>query len=524
METESLSWGRALLTILFGALAGGLTNRVAIWMLFHPYRPPRLLGRPVGWLQGALPKNQARLAGTVGRAVGTRLLTSDDLAAELRDEELRATFEQRVQEILRELVEEEHPALSELLPDGVLEEVEGLLGQVFDELVERALAGLDSAAFAAEAERLLAASADVLENERLAETLDEERIHAFRVRAGEWLGELVDSPALEKTVQRHLSRLEHDLLRPGRTLEEVIPARLVATVEHATQDYLPLAMEKLGRLLEDPQARQRVEKVVRQLLDRFMSDLRFHQRVIAKLIITEETVLRVIDTIEAEGADRLSELLRESEVQDAIARGVNEAIVEFLRRPIISVLGHPDEPQVESARDVMADWIVRTARDPSLREFLLDQAEETVVRADRTWADLLRVLPAARLGNWIAVGLGTEPGRRLIAAAREPAIRWALTRPIGRPGRLLGEDAAGRLSDALSPHLWTWITRQVPEIASRVRIADRVEEKIREYPLAQLENLVRSVTEHELKLIVRLGYVLGGLIGTILVGLTALLA
>jgi uncharacterized membrane protein YheB (UPF0754 family) len=34
---------------------------------------------------------------------------------------------------------------------------------------------------------------------------------------------------------------------------------------------------------------------------------------------------------------------------------------------------------------------------------------------------------------------------------------------------------------------------------------------------------VRSVTEHELKLIVRLGYVLGGIIGAILVGVTLVL-
>ena len=55
-----------------------------------------------------------------------------------------------------------------------------------------------------------------------------------------------------------------------------------------------------------------------------------------------------------------------------------------------------------------------------------------------------------------------------------------------------------------------------------MRIAERVEEKIRDYPLSKLESLVRSVTDHELKLIVRLGYVLGGIIGTILVGITAL--
>ena len=67
------SLARALITIAFGALAGGITNAVAISMLFHPYEP-RGLGR---WkLQGAIPKNKARLAKTIGRTVGQRLLTA----------------------------------------------------------------------------------------------------------------------------------------------------------------------------------------------------------------------------------------------------------------------------------------------------------------------------------------------------------------------------------------------------------------------------------------------------------------
>ena len=517
-------WGRAVLTVLFGALAGGITNRIAIWMLFHPYEPPRLLRWRISWMQGALPKNQARLASTIGRTVGSRLLTAEDLAAELQDDQLKSAFEARIREILEELIEEEHPSLSELLPESVLGEVEGLLGEVFDELVERAIQGLDSPAFAEESDRLIEAAAEVLEDERLSDTIDAETVHALRRRASEWLGDLVDSPALEATVERHVDRLAEELLRPGRTLEEIIPARLVATVEHATQDYLPLAMERLGRLLDDPDARARVERLVRQLLDRFMSDLRFHQRVIAKLIITEETVLRVIDTLEAEGADRLSELLREPEVQDAIARGVNGAIVEFLRRPITRVLGNPGDPQVRNVHEAVTEWIVRTARDASARDFLLDQAEETVIRlGERSWADAMRLLPAGRLGAWIVAALRTEPGQRLLDAAKEPTVAWALARPIGRPGRLLGENAAQRLADALTPSVWRWITGQIPEIASRVRIAERVEEKIRDFPLAQLEKLVRSVTEHELKLIVRLGYVLGGIIGAILVGVTLVL-
>ncbi|MEX0843094.1 MAG: DUF445 family protein, partial [Gemmatimonadota bacterium] len=61
---------RALLTVGFGSLAGGLTNTLAVWMLFHPYRPVRLAGRDLPFLHGAIPKNQGRLAEAVGRTVG----------------------------------------------------------------------------------------------------------------------------------------------------------------------------------------------------------------------------------------------------------------------------------------------------------------------------------------------------------------------------------------------------------------------------------------------------------------------
>ena len=37
---------RALITVFFGAMAGGLTNSIAIWMLFHPYEPPASVSGP----------------------------------------------------------------------------------------------------------------------------------------------------------------------------------------------------------------------------------------------------------------------------------------------------------------------------------------------------------------------------------------------------------------------------------------------------------------------------------------------
>ena len=506
------------ITVLFGALAGGVTNRVAILMLFHPYEPPRLLGRRVGWLQGAVPKNRERLAGTIGRTVGTTLLTPADVAAELRDERLREAFDAQLRSLVADLLEGEKPSVEELLPDDAVGELRRVLETVLDGVFERSLARFDSDEFAEEAARLIDTLAASLEDESLLDSLGPERLEELRDRASGWLTRVVESESFAATVRGHLDRAAVRLLRPGRSFEELLPTGLVAAVEHAISDYLPIAMERLGRLLEDPRARARVERSVHDLLERFMQDLRFHQRVVAKLIITEETVDRVIDTLEAEGADRLGNLLREGEVQDAMARSVNEAIVDFLRRPVVEVLGRPEDERVRDALDAITDWVVDAAKDPEVRAYVLDRAENAALKAgERSWADVVRLLPARRLGGWLAGGLQSEPGRELYLRFRAGTVDRLLSRPIGSPGAYLREGAGDRLAASLSDPVWEWISGKIPEVAAQVRVAERVEEKIVSFPLDELERLIRSVTQRELNLIVRLGYVLGAGIGVILV-------
>jgi uncharacterized membrane protein YheB (UPF0754 family) len=55
----------------------------------------------------------------------------------------------------------------------------------------------------------------------------------------------------------------------------------------------------------------------------------------------------------------------------------------------------------------------------------------------------------------------------------------------------------------------------MPAVAHRIDIAGKVEQKILDYPIPRLEELIRGVTERELRLIIRLGYLLGAFIGFI---------
>ncbi len=520
-----MTWVRALVTVAFGAAAGGITNRVAIWMLFHPYEPVRFLGLRLPWLQGAIPKNRERLARSIGRTIGTHLLTPDDLAAALRTSHLQEAFEGRLGEVLREGAARPLPSVRELLPEAALPEIRAILARALEGGRGALTSVLASPAFGSRAADLLREVGASLDREADADGGDSpgSGVRLLRRRVSAWAAHAVESEAFEIALRRQLERATTELLRPGRPLRDIVPSGVSAALQEAVAEYLPGLLERLGRLLEDAAARERFETAVHELLERFMSDLRFHQRVVARLVVTEETVNRVVATLEEEGAERLGELLREQEVQAAMARSANRSIEELLDRPAAEVLGGPDGSRVERVLDALGAWLVRTARDPGARRFVLDRMEAAARTRGQGWGDLLGQVPAERLGRWLAGALDSEAGRRTWTEVSGRLVDGLLERPIGAPARLLGPGGPERLADVLAPPLWDWIAGEIPSAAARVRIDERVEEKILEFPLTELEALVRTVTQRELDLIVTLGYVLGAMIGGLLVLATALI-
>ncbi|MEQ9398624.1 MAG: DUF445 family protein [Longimicrobiales bacterium] len=510
---------RAAITIAFGAIAGGLTNTVAIWMLFHPYEAPKLFGRwRVGFFQGAIPKNQPRLASAIGRTVGTRLLTEEDLAAAFTNQEFRQAFDKRLGGFLHEVLERERGPLRELLPPALMAQLQPVLEEGLDRAMDRLDEYLASERFeTAVRERssdLLASVAD----EPVGGILTPARGEAVGAAVDEWLESAVASEDFHDAVDDYLARASRSLMKPGRTFEEILPPGLVGSVEKAIAGYLPLAIERLGKLLEDPEARARFESTIHDLLHRFMTDLKFHQRVVARLVMTEETVDRVLDTIEREGAERLGEILTDPAVQKAMAKGVNEAIVDFLRRPVTSVLGSPDDENVLESRATLVSWVVNMARDPGTRAFLVEKLHTGLEKAGaRTWGEVLDQVPPERITEWVLVAARSDVAGRLYRDGARRLVTGLLDRPIGLPSRWLPPEAPERLQAGLGDPLWAWLETQVPDVVEKIDVARRVEEKVLDFPMPKLEEIVRKVTDRELVLIVRLGYVLGAVIGTILV-------
>lgn len=513
----------ALVKVCFGALAGGLTNTIAVWMLFHPYHPPKLFGRwKIKFLHGAVPKNQPRLAAAIGRTVGNRLLTSEDLTTTFANVEFRDAFDQRLAAFLDQVLRTERGSLRQLIPDAVAPDIDALIEDALKRGLDQLYGFVESEGFEdsmlRRADDLVSAIAD----EPIAGILTPARGDAVGSAVEDWLQGVVESDDFSAAVSDYIERASRTLLEPGRNFEEILPLGLVGSLEKAIADYLPLAAERLGLLLDDPATREKFEATIQELFQRFLSDLKFHQRVVARVVMTEDTVDKVLDTIQEEGAERLSEILRDPAVQEAIARGVNQAIIDFLRRPVNDVLGDADDPTMMEARETLTGWVVGMARDPATREFLVEKLHEGLEKASaRTWGDVLERVPTEKIADFLVVAARTDIARRSVETGAQRMVNRMLERPVGIPARWFPEDGPERIEAAMGDPIWDWLQTQVPAVVERIDVARRVEEKVLHFPTARMEEIVRKVTDRELRLIVRLGYLLGAIIGLMMVAVDA---
>jgi uncharacterized membrane protein YheB (UPF0754 family) len=80
------------ISVVIAAFIGGLTNYLAIKMLFHPRKPLHVLGRKVPFTPGLIPKRREEIAGSLGRIVSEYLVTKDGISELLHNEEFRESI------------------------------------------------------------------------------------------------------------------------------------------------------------------------------------------------------------------------------------------------------------------------------------------------------------------------------------------------------------------------------------------------------------------------------------------------
>jgi hypothetical protein len=523
MEFLGLTPWQWVLPILIGVTAGLSTNAIAIWMLFHPYQPVRV-GRIRVLPMGAVPKEIDRIARRIGETVGRELLTSDDIARTLSSASFRSRFDEALADALEGLLERQ------IGPPGTLITTAQRTGldEVLDRLIDKVLEGAEVYLKSPEWEDRVRAFARGLSGEFRERPFSVVLTPELRDDLNRGLQQLWssvrESPEFARVISEALDRGIQRMLVSEKPLRHYVPAGAVNLGESFVGHYLPILLERLGGVLEDPSTRIKLQETLRRFTDRFLEAQKSWMRIVGRLMITERTLAQTVEAIEQGGVEEIAALLREPEVQAKIAEAVNRGAEDLLDRPVRELLGDITPARADRLRGALVERVLYLFRHPTTEEVVLQRLGQLVsAGADRTVGDLLDLLGEERsteltekAADWV---LATLRGPRVLAFLRaiiEHRTAWILSVPVGRLKDYLPTDAVDRAQLLLADPLWRFLQRRVPATVAGLPVAQMVEDKLRSYPIAKVEDLIWRVSRRELVLIIYLGGFLGALIGSIM--------
>ncbi|GEM_PF-217639 len=521
MEFLGLTPWEWILPIMIGVVAGLATNAVAIWMLFHPYEavhlgPLRILPK------GAIPKEIDRVARRIGETVGTQLLTPDDITRTVSSPAFRDRFDATLRDALQGLLDRELGSLREVMSEDQAAGIEEVLVVISGKLREGIALYLASEELEGRVRGMSEALITDFRDRPLSTVITDEMQEDVVEGARELWAGVRESPELRRSIDDALRGPLERLLVSEKPLRHYVPARAVNLGEAFVSRYLPILLERLGEMLGEEETREKIQGTLRRMVDRLLEEQQAWKRLVGRLVVTERTLAQTVRAIEEGGVDEIAALLREPEVQHRIAASINEGVEELLARPVRELIGEVSPERSARIRGMVVDRILYMIRHPNAEEILVGRLEGLVRHGrEKTLGGLVDLLGTERahelsdrLADWLLSALRGPRASRFLDQVVERRTSYLLTVPIGRVGQYLPPDAARRAEGLLFDPLWDFIQSRVPAAVAELPVAAMVEEKIKAFPISQVEELIWRVSRNELVLIVYLGGFLGALIGS----------
>jgi uncharacterized membrane protein YheB (UPF0754 family) len=493
---------------------------LAIWMLFHPYKPIKFLGVTV-WPQGMIPRHRKRLAQSIGKAVGNELVSQETVFNALFETNFfRRKVEGFVTSYTDDLLATVYPSFIDALPAGARAPVLDTIFSLQYRLAEYIAAMLRSEETSAAIERFVDDRVDQLLARRLSETLDEEAFLAVLHFIEERFQRLTNEEGFEAKVRDFVSGRLDDLAHSGATLAETVTPETVAFLKWRIDQQVPPIVHQLADIATSQSTRKQIGALIKREVDEYYQQLSLFK----KIFISRERIHREVDDLVNKTLPkRVEDYLRGPAFEQEAEAFLNSTIDKVLARPLNEIVGQIEPEKFELIKAQVCDRILELVRSRevsvSVSAYMTDALERLRPHTLRALLAHLTPESAQRIKSFLTKGLlsfiSREDTVRTINAIMTAQVERLLIAPIGKLGDHLPEQPVKRAQEALVERITSSARDRLPAAIAEFDVGGLVRQKVSDYPIAKLEELILSVAQHHLKTIELFGAVIGFFIGVL---------
>jgi uncharacterized membrane protein YheB (UPF0754 family) len=491
---------------------------LAIWMLFHPYKPVKLMGVTI-WPQGMIPRHRDKLAQSIGNAVGNELVSQETVFDALFE---TSFFQRKVEDFVeaytKDLLSTVYPSFIEALPAQSRAPILDTISALQYRLAEYIAAMLKSAETAEAIRSFVDRQVNELFERRLDDLITADFINQVLNALEKLIARLVNQEGFEHKVHDFVSGRLDDLARSNATLAETFTPETVAFIKERIDSQVPPIVQHLADIATSQNTRKQIGALIKREVDDYYEQL----SLIKKIFISRERIHREVDELVNKTLpQRIEEYLRGPAFEQEAEAFLNATIDNVLARPLNVLVGQIESEKFDSIKRQITDRILELVKSEELSASVSAYAADALERLKpQTLGQALQHLEPASI-EWAKRFLTTsllgllsrEDTARTINAILSSQIERLLVAPIGKLGDHVSEHSMKRASATLVERITAAARERLPTAIAEFDVGGLVRKKVSDYPIEKLEALVLSVAQHHLKTIELFGALIGFFIG-----------
>ena len=319
---------------LIGAVIGYITNWLAIKMLFRPREAKYMFGMKLPFTPGLIPKEKSRIANKVGETVGTHLLNSDSLSKALKDDKIKAKFNEVAKEKINQIINS-NSTLENSLKNTLGENYYALKGNMIDNIAKTILESIQEEEFKNKLKFYIVDSIKERLNKNPEKIIDFINSNKFREVIINTLEEEKTRDIIGKALLKEVKTLEKEDL----TIEEVIPENIKPYIEEYVKSQKDTLVDIIKNLLRDDEVSHKIKSAINDNIPSIVSMFLSGDVIYGKLV------------------SLVDKSLSEEENKEYICDAALAFVHESMKKKVSDVINNVGEEKLEVISDALGDKI-----------------------------------------------------------------------------------------------------------------------------------------------------------------------
>lgn len=480
---------------LIGAVIGYITNWLAIKMLFRPREAKYIFGMKIPFTPGLIPKEKSRIANKVGETVGTHLLNSDSLSKALKDDKIKAKFNEVTKEKINQVINS-NSTLEDSLKNTLGENYYALKENMINNIAKTILESIKEEEFKNKVKFYIVDSIKEGLNKKPEKIIDFINSNKFREVIINTLEEEKTRDIIGKALLKEVKTLGKEDL----TIEEVIPENIKPYIEEYVKSQKDTLVDIIKNLLRDDEVSHKIKSAINDNIPSIVSMFLSGDVIYGKLV------------------SLVDKSLNEEENKEYICDAALAFVHESMKKKVSDVINTVGEEKLEVISDALGDKISKKLNTEENIDSIISKLN-CKISSFSSYEEIIKVL-FNDYENILIDNIDSMISRivnnnqlygeisKIIEKVFDKFLQNSLNDICYNKQNL--ENSIMSILDNLYND---FVENKSAKVLEIVDISSIVEEQINAFEVDYAEEIIIGIANKELKAITWLGALLGGILG-----------